>query len=247
LAHFCQASTFGLANTRNGYQREGVTSTFDQNNMKLLNQRGHQPYEADHLNSVYNLLFCDTLDAYQSVSPATSYPWAILLASTPHPAQLAAIASDESLEARPRLLACYILSATGSPPTDRFLLGVIIEVAMPEGLDVLAAFNDGTARYINHTEKLLIWDTRTAESDQLIGQLLAHSQTLVSRIGRWEGERRPAPTEGMARLTLLVSDGIYFGEGPFNALYADSLGGPVINAGIQLMDYLTRQVETARV
>jgi len=36
-------------------------------------------------------------------------------------------------------------------------------------------------------------------------------------------------------MTFLVSDGLYFGEGPFNALQKDPLGGPVLAKAAQLL------------
>ena len=116
-----------------------------------------------------------------------------------------------------------------------------MEVALPEGLDVLAAFADGSARYINHAEKLLIWENRTVESNQLIGQLFNESITVVNKIGPWEDARRPFPVDEMVRLSFLVADKLYFGEGPFDVLTNDPMGGPVIDAATKLMAYLTTQ------
>jgi hypothetical protein len=43
-------------------------------------------------------------------------------------------------------------------------------------------------------------------------------------------------------MTFLVSDGLYFGEGPFNALQKDPMGGPVLAKATQLVQ---RAVESA--
>jgi len=210
--------------------------------MDLLTKQSNQPYGDAGLNKVYDLLFCDNLDAYKSATQPSAYPWDRLLADPINYAQLEAVATDQTLEARQRLLAYHLLATTGSPSQHKELLGVVIEVALPDGLDVLAAFSDGTARYINHAEKLLVWETRTDESNRLINQLFVTSGQVVKHIGRWEGERRSFPTAGTARLTFLLSDGLYFGEGPFEALYADPMGGSVITSAIHLMTFLTQQV-----
>ncbi len=211
--------------------------------MNLLTKKTDQPYQDAGLNTIYNLLFCDNIDLYRSATQSTDYPWDRLLADRPDRKQVQNIATDRTLEARLRLLAYHLLAATGSPVYQRELLAVIIEVALPKGLDVVAAFCDGTARYINHSEKLLVWETRTTESNQLIDQLFATSGEVVTRIGRWEGERQPFPTAENVRLSFLMSDGLYFGEGPFDALYADPMGGPVITSAINLMTYLTQQAD----
>ncbi|MBC7570663.1 MAG: hypothetical protein H7319_13130 [Spirosoma sp.] len=209
--------------------------------MNPLTLTSEQPYSDAGLNHVYNLLFCDNIDLYKSDTQSSAYPWDCLLADAPDYTQVKIVAADQTLEARQRLLAYHLLAAN-APIQHKELLVVIIEVALPDGLDVLAAFSDGTARYINQSEKLLVWETKTTESSQLIGQLFMNSGQVLKHIGRCEGERRPFPTAGTARLTFLVSDGLYFGEGPFETLYADPMGGPVINSAIQLMTYLTQQV-----
>ncbi|MBD2756354.1 hypothetical protein [Spirosoma validum] len=196
------------------------------------------PYRDSSLNKIYNLLFCDTIDLYKTESQSSEYPWDTLLSDNPEPGQLAAIASDESLETRQQILAYNLLLAKGFPINTKELLGVIIEVPLADGLDVLAAFNDGTCRYINHAEKLLVWDTQTNESSHLVNQLFSDSLAVVSKIGPWEQERTPFPGEGMIKMTFLVSDGLYFGQGPFGALQADPMAGPIINSAIRLMSYL---------
>jgi hypothetical protein len=115
---------------------------------------------------------------------------------------------------------------------------VIIEVGLDEGLDVLAAYEDGSARYINHSEKLIVWDATTDESNRLIADLFASARTVVDRIGPWDGTRRPPPTTSNIRLTFLVSNGLYFGEGPFDVLAQDPMAGPVINRATELMNFL---------
>ena len=76
---------------------------------------------------------------------------------------------------------------------------MVVEVGLPGGLDVLAAFSEGGARYINQAEKLLVWETQTPESRQLIDELFAASITVVNQIGTWDQPRRPFPPSGMVR------------------------------------------------
>jgi len=131
----------------------------------------------------------------------------------------------------------------GLAPKDDELFAVILEVALPEGLDTLAAYNDGSARYINQTGKMIIWETLSTESDELIQHLLSEGKIVASKIGPWDGERRPPPENGMVRMSFLVGNQLYFGEGPFQTLYNDPMGRPVIDAGIALMQFLIQQTE----
>ena len=196
------------------------------------------PYGNDGINKIYNLLFCDDTDLYETGAGATSYPHNILFAEIPDVNKLNDIVNDESLETRYKTLAYHLLSKNAATINKKELLGVIVEVALPEGLDVIAAYQDGTARYINYTEKLLVWDTQTKESNEFVEQLFLHSDYVVKKIGPWDGARRPAPIEGNVRLNFLVSGGLYFGEGPFDVLEKDPMGGPVIRSAAALMNYL---------
>jgi hypothetical protein len=207
----------------------------------LFSKKPAKPYQNDGLNRVYDLLFCDDITLYQKPEPPTAYPWTVLLAAEPTTAQLQAVAADKTLEARQRLLAYRLLAASGAFIDHREILGVVVEVGLPGGLDVLAAFSEGGARYLNQAEKLLVWEAQTEESRQLLDELFAASLTVVNQIGKWDQPRRPFPATGMVRLTFLVSDGLYFGEGPFEILQADPMGGPVIAVATRLMAYLTHQ------
>jgi len=199
-----------------------------------------KPYKNEATNTIYDLLFCDKFELYRT-EPPHLYPWDIFATASPDIEKLKTVAADKTLEARLRILAYNLLRAAGSPSNKKELFGVIVEVALPDGLDVLAAYNDGTARYINHSEKMIIWDASSEISDGLIQKLLSESAKTVDQLGPWDKERRPFPTKGMTRLTFLVSDGLYFGEGPFDLLQADPKGGAIITAATELMVYLMQQ------
>jgi hypothetical protein len=197
------------------------------------------PYKDEAFNKIYDLLFCDNVDLYrESCTSPDIYPWKDLLAANPSDEALKKIIDDNDAEARHKALAAHLLAMRGISCDNRRIFGVIVEVGMDEGLDVLAAYSDGTARYINYSEKLIVWETRTQESDQLVGDLFHAANTLVEQIGPWDGARRPPPAAGNARLTFLVSDGLYFGEGQLGALSQDPLGAPVIDGAIKLMTFL---------
>jgi hypothetical protein len=199
------------------------------------------PYGDASLDKIYEMLFCDDASLYRpDGAAATEYPWKELAADDVTDKQLEGIVNDPEVETRLRLVASRLLLGRGVPARERRLLGVIVEVAMDEGLDVLAAYEDGTARYINYSGKLIVWDAATPESDALVKAVFAAAGQVVGQIGPWEGERLPAPVVGNARLSFLVTDGLYFGEGPLQALAQDALGGGVINSGAALMGFLVK-------
>ena len=196
-------------------------------------------YSDPAVDKIYELLFCDNRELYRS--DTTVYPWSVLFAPEPSIADLEKLLNDDEAEARTRILAANQLRSLGKPDDSKQLFGVIVEVGLDEGLDTLAAYEDGTARYINYTGKMIVWETRTVESDGLIVDLFAAARNVVEQIGPWDGERLNRPKAGNVRLSFLVSDGLYFGEGPFELLSQDPIGGPVIGAATKLITFLVSQ------
>lgn len=190
-------------------------------------------------NQIYELLFCDNIELYKNnhATPA-NYPWNILFADKADLSELKKIIADQNSESRVKILAYNRLRQIGEKIDKKELLGVIAEVGFDRGLDVLAAFGDGTARYINQSGKMIIWETVTKESTALINNLFEKSYNVVSKIGPWHEKRRPQPKTGTVRITFLVSDGLYFGEGPTNVLFSDAMAGPALASAAELMKYL---------
>jgi hypothetical protein len=167
-------------------------------------------------NLIYNLLFCDNLKLYrENFKGEMVSPWVELFSETKE--NLQKIISDPKWESRVIILAYNELRRLGAKAQRKELFGVIVEVGMDNGLDTLAVYSDYTARYINYTEKMIIRDgtTDTAINDK-IAELFQKAQQLVSKIGPWDKERLPPPKRGDARITFLVSDGLYFGQGRFD-------------------------------
>ncbi|MBP7558174.1 MAG: hypothetical protein KA821_17990 [Chitinophagaceae bacterium] len=189
---------------------------------------------------LYTLLFADEPQLYLANQQTPySFPYSIL-ADGSDSSQLKSLAADASQESRIRLLAFHQLRQGGLSTDSKELLGVVVEVALPEGLDVLAAYTDGTARFLHHTGRVIIWENGTdSRSRSLIDQLFAASASIVAQIGPWNQPRRPAPAPGMARISFLVADGLYFGEAPINNLFSDPLAAPALQAATALMQFLT--------
>lgn len=200
----------------------------------------HTPYQNPSLNGLYDMLFCDRMEPYQANNTVPdNQPWATLFAENPNEAQLLSMAEDSTQESRVRLLTAHRLKGFSSVQPKPELLGVVVEVALEEGLDVLAAYADGSARYLNHSGRAIVWESPTDTSNQLVSNLMQQSMEVVARIGPWDGERMPPPEAGMVRLSFLVSGQLYFGQGPMDVFFKDPMAGPVLNAALQLMQFLT--------
>lgn len=205
---------------------------------KLIN-----PYEENSTNDIYNLLFCDNLSLYkQTTLKPYEYPFDLLFSGTSSVTDLQKIIDDSKSDPRIKILAYNLQLAKGQMPTKKELLGVIVEVGLENGLDVLASFNNGTARYINQSEKILVWETTTDKiANELTDNLFSICREIVNKIGAWNKPRKPQPTEGNVRITFLVSDGLYFGEGPMNILFNDPMAGPALTNATELMKYITEK------
>jgi hypothetical protein len=203
---------------------------------------GFSPYRNQALNPMYNLLFCDNPELFAADEQSKSQgPWPVLLAQQPHAAELRAIAEDNTQESRLRVLAYNRLREKQKPVAAAVLLGVIIEIALPEGLDVLAAYADGRVRYINHAEKMSIIETATPQIKAKAEQLLNAARPVISQIGPWDKARLAPPDKGMVRLTFLVSDGLYFGQGPLAVMQNEAMAGPIIATATELLQIVVEQ------
>lgn len=194
----------------------------------------YSPYEDAAANALYNLLFCDGPMALVPGEVDGSAEWQSVLASVDTVA-LDALAGDGSREGRIRYLAFARLRSLGRLVPARVLLGVIVEVALAEGLDTLAAFSDGGVRYINQSAKVLILEPASTIRPE-VKRLLAASETVVTVIGPWEKPRLAPPRPGNVRLSFLVSDGLYLGEGHMRETRVDPMAGPVFEAASALLN-----------
>lgn len=152
-------------------------------------------------------------------------------------------------ETRIRLQAWSLARRVDIEPTAddaRRARGVVIDVGLDGGLDTLAGYEDGTARYLNQGGGAIVWEARDPSIDQAIKALIAAAQAVVERGGPLDGPRPAAPPAGYAALWILTDNGIHLGAGPFQTLAMDALGGPVIASGTELMRQLIeRQANTS--
>jgi hypothetical protein len=159
---------------------------------------------------------------------------------------LRGILAMPALESRHYLQAWHFLRALGIEPSDeegKRLYGVVVEVGLEQGLDIVAAYADRSARYFNYSGAAEIWERPDDRLDRTIDELLEEGGRVVAQIGPWEGERPSAPAAGQVRITMLTPSGLHFGQGEFEVLAGDPLGGPVISSAMKLMMALIEHSE----
>jgi hypothetical protein len=172
-------------------------------------------------NPIRDTLFGDMpLDQWPPDAEAPDdVPWGAFVSARQHLAagnQSDAIAwwrhilDQPGLEPRHHLQAWHFLRQHGGQPSSdvaKQVLGVVVEVAMPEGLDLLAAYPDHSARYYNYSGAGVVWEHPDTSLDSGIDQLLAASKQVVAKIGPW-GQARPAPPPpGHMRMPFLTPRG----------------------------------------
>ncbi|HEY1580026.1 MAG TPA: DUF2379 family protein [Terracidiphilus sp.] len=145
------------------------------------------------------------------------------------------------LETRVFLQAWHTLRELGeNPAQDRAkdVLGVVVEVGMPKGLDIVAAYRDHRARYFNYSGAGVLWERRDDSLDGLIDELLQAGSVVANMIPPWNQPKPPEPKKGNVRINLLTPSGIHLGQGPVEALNQDAMGGPILSAAYGLMKRL---------
>jgi len=146
-------------------------------------------------------------------------------------------------ETRVRLQAWAMARRAGVPLAGdaRRIRGVIVDMGLEDGVDTIAAFEDGSARYLNQAGGGIFWEVGQADGGDVrraIAALLEAGQRVVDATGPLDGERPDAPSNGVAEIWLLTDGGIHLGMGPADVIGRDRLGGPVLGAAFQLMTTL---------
>ena len=106
------------------------------------------------------------------------------------------------LDTRVFLQAWHTLRELGDkPPQDREndVLGVVVEMGMPKGLDLVAAYRDHRARYFNYSGAGVLWERRDDSLDGLIDELLQAGTVVAKAIGPWTKPKPPEPKNGGMR------------------------------------------------
>lgn len=162
-------------------------------------------------------------------------------------AALAKVAAAGS-ETRLFLQAWSLARRAGVDPGDdaKDVLGVVVDMGLDEGLDTLAAFSDGSARYLNHSGAAIVWDAPEMGVGQLVRQLLDAAGAIAVMTGVLDGPRPTPPGPSGAMISVLTRGGIHVGAGTAAAFAADPWAGPVMAAAEELLALLVERAEAAR-
>lgn len=150
----------------------------------------------------------------------------------------AGIGMRTDIEARHRLQAWTFLRSVGVQPDASIagvVLGVVAEVAIDGGHDVLAAYEDGSVRFLHHQGRVSVIDAAIDDVEVARAGLLAVGQAVADRIGPWDQPTLPPVPSGHSRFTMLAVGGPRFGMGPDEVLRGDQMAGALFGAATQLL------------
>jgi hypothetical protein len=159
------------------------------------------------------------------------------------------ITHQPNLEPRHYLQAWHFLRQNGQQPPPEIaknVLGIVIEVAMPNGLDLLAAYQDHSARYYNFAGGGVVWEHPDGSLNAAIDELFAASKIIVDKIGPWDQPRPEPPPRDQARLNFLTPSGLHFGQAPMAVLTRDPTAGRVFQLATHLMKALITETKPAQ-
>jgi hypothetical protein len=120
------------------------------------------------------------------------------------------IARSPDLESRQVLQAWTFLRRQGITPGEdeaEVVHGVVCEVAVGDGHDILAVYRDGSSRYLNYSGKVVVVEGGSPSALAAAVVVIATAEPLGHEIGLWEQELLPDLPKGDARLLLLTPGG----------------------------------------
>ena len=135
----------------------------------------------------------------------------------------------------PLIAAFDWLRAHRQPVPAKVFLGVVAELGSLNGPDVVAAYGDGSIRFISERETLASFGPGSPKITRKAQELLSRSRGLLAHLDPWKEPRVPAAPFGIIRITFLTSDGIYFGDGEARSMARDKFGGETVRTAVQLL------------
>lgn len=147
-------------------------------------------------------------------------------------------AADPLGTLRPLYERLYAIPAD-APAAPGGLRGVVLEVDVGGGLDVLAVFPDGRLRYLNHSGRPVIVDAPIpvlAEPTQALWQAAGPA---ADRARPWVRDGSLPGREGV-RIVFIGREGLRMAQGSFVSLQRDAQFGPVLLSASELLARLTQ-------
>jgi tetratricopeptide (TPR) repeat protein len=157
---------------------------------------------------------------------------------------LETVLKQEKLETRQYLQAWYFLRTIGvQPPAEQAkqVYGMVFELGLSKGLDVLAVYRDDSARYYPAGGGGFILEPEPDRSYAPIDKLLALAATFVAKLSPLEGEHPQAPKLGEACVYILTPSGLlpaYIGSANMFTIKMNRIASPLFDAATHVLTML---------
>jgi hypothetical protein len=125
-------------------------------------------------------------------------------------------------------------------------MGVVIEVGAAGGPYAMAVYSDLRAQYITETGKVLVSEDNAAEMKERIQTILSISQKIIGKAEPWNEARPSHPPADEFRITFLVADGVYIGQGKLAELNNDPVASAMVALAGELMVILAKRAREAK-
>lgn len=162
--------------------------------------------------------------------------------------ELRRVAEMQSVDSLITLWAWNMLRAWGQMPDDdtaQKVLGVVMEVGLDKGMDVMAAYEDGTSRYVSKTGSMIVWDDHGDHNNDLARKIVAAAQAIAPQLPASTAEA--VTSTGKVQFSVLTIGGIRGIIAPMNELSrAATPLSPLFNASKELLISLIKTVEESK-
>jgi len=190
------------------------------------------PYQDQVLNETYNRLFCDNPNLLKDEFEAE---YAALFGMKPQKAAIRAVVEKAEANPRIRMLAANMLRDSKSAVKENKVLGVVVEVGFPEGLETLAVYADGRIDYISSTGQYKNWQVTGPAAEQAVNYMIYIAQQAVESMPPINHNRMYPPFVDMARFSILSTWGMYVGQGTVDSLQKDKVGKNILTVASDIL------------
>lgn len=147
------------------------------------------------------------------------------------------------LETRHYLQAWYFLRKLGvNPPPEiaRNVYGMVVDVFLKTGSEVVACYADHRARYINYQGRGIYWEAPDSSLNEKMDALLKAGVGPAQNKAFDENLAPPKEIDAV-QISILTPSGIPFGMGTFEGWSKDPMGGPIVLAAGELLNGLVEK------
>ncbi len=150
-------------------------------------------------------------------------------------------------ESRVQLLTWRSLRALGERPAAQVaseVQGVICELHNEAGVGTIAAYTDGSARYLGGKGRITIWDASDSDAhiESLIKGILRSSEFLVRDTRPQETHQSPEPPINHFRVSVLTFGGVHVKEVFGPDINEDHSLAPLLLGSVDILEALSAKL-----